>query len=275
MQFSHPSELVALVDDMIFDPLTAKVFREQFDYWGIDPAEIPETLAGCSFFGKDRELTVGTREADVPHAWFRSVIVPDSEQAFDDFLCRLRMLMEQLGPFFLLPEPEVNQEKLLAWSESVDPHLEWLFGKDHLPHKFSRTFALRTHALTAAIEETAGEEARRLLTPRFLESDLIRPSYPVAETEIKSKRSNILISAFMLRSLKEVNEEHKTISLLVVKLMQKWGWPVGLQTLARRRNSPESSSELSAGRAAWQPLEIEVDKLLSQTRNTYPIVFDC
>lgn len=274
MQFSHARALAAWVEDIVVSPLTERVFREGFDGLGIDPADIPETLAGCSFFGESREFTIGTREPDVPRAWFRTVIVPDSEQAFEDFLCRVRMHIEQLGLFFLLPAPGVDQARVLAWSESVDENLELLFGKEHVRSKYTDMSTARCNALTEAIERIAGDEAKSLLTPRFLEWDLVRPRYPVPETELRSKRGNGFLAAFSLRSTKDVHEETKRTSLLQVQLMQKWQWPVGIQILARHHESQEYRNAVLAGRAAWQPIELEVEKLLSQTRSLYPLVFE-
>ncbi len=274
MQFSHAKEFAAWVEDIVVDSLTERVFRDEFDGLGIDPADIPETLAGCSFFGESREFTIGTREPDVPRAWFRTVIVPDCEQAFEDFLCRVQMHIEQLGVFFVLPAPEIDQLKVLAWSESVDESFELLFGKDNLSSKYTDISSARCRALSAAIEGIAGEDARSLLTPRSLDWDLVRPSYPVADTELRSKWGSAAMAAFSLRSFKDINEETKRISLLQVQLMQKWQWPVGLQTLARRHDTQEYRAAMLMGRTAWQPLEIEVDRLLNQTRSVYPVVFD-
>jgi hypothetical protein len=274
-QFCYSRQLACWVDNVIADPVTATAFRQLFEDLRLDAADVPETLAGCSWFGDNQELTVGANEPDVPRAWFRTAFVPDTAQAFEDFLSRLERHVVQLGTFFLLPKPKVSSVKLISWTESVDENFDRLFGSDHSRSTlFASSFASKSDALDAAIANTTGEAAKEWLTPRFLEWDLMRPNYPVPDTELISKRTQSFLSGFSLRPNREVHEETKILALKRTQLMQKWKWPVGLQLLARHKESQEFRATILRGRPAWEPLEIEVEKLLNVTIEIYPVIFD-
>ncbi|MFZ6781180.1 hypothetical protein ACO0LD_30465 [Undibacterium sp. Ji83W] len=275
MQFNHAKNLFEWTEKVIGSSSVASGFRRMFAELSIDPAYIPETLAGCSWFGENQELSIGTHEPDVPRAWFRTVLLPDSDDVFESFLHRLRLHIDQLGIFFLLPQAKLNDVGLLAWSESVDKNLGILFDSDH--DRSTRSvdiFSKRRNALETAIENTTSEHAQAWLTPRFLDWDMIRPRYPMAETPIKSKRSQSLLSMFSLRPLKDVNDEVATLSLLRLQLMKKWNWPVGIHLLVSHQGSQYYKEFMLKGRSPWQPLEVEVTEVLNQAMAVYPILFD-
>jgi hypothetical protein len=276
MQFRHPGNIIDWMENVITDSVVAEEYRRMFDTMAIDPAYVPETLAGCGTFGESRELEVGTAEPDLPRAWFRSVFIPDAQEAFEKFLLRLRDHIDQLGRFFLLPQPKLDGVALVNWSESVDGNLETLFGSDHNPKISapSDLFARRKNALDNAINTITSAEAQTWLTPRFLDWDLLRPSYPLVDTPLKTKRTEPWLSIFSLRPVENLLNEKKTLSLLRVQLMRKWKWPVGIKMLAKHHEWQEYRKTILRGAQPWQPLEAEVFEVLNQARNIYPILFN-
>ena len=275
MQFNQTKDLLEWTEKTIASSSVASEFRKVFADLSIDPADVPETLVGCSWFGENQELTIGTHEPDVPRAWFRTVFLPGSDDVFEKFLRRLRLYIDQLGIFFLLPQAKLNDAGLVAWSESIDKNLGILFDSDH--NRDIRSvdmFSKRRNALEAAIQNTTSEHAQTWLTPRFLDWDLIRPSYPMAETPLKSKRSQFLLSIFSLRSLEDVHDEAKILSLLRLQLMKKWMWPVGIHRLANHHGSQYYRDFMLKGRMPWQSLEVEVTEVLKQAKYVYPILFE-
>ncbi|MFZ6643232.1 hypothetical protein ACO0LL_26160 [Undibacterium sp. TC4M20W] len=275
MQFNQTKDLLEWTEKVIASSAVASGFRRVFAELSIDPAYVPETLAGCSWFGENHELTIGTHEPDVPRAWFRTVLLPDGDDTFGAFVQRLRLHIDQLGIFFLLPQANLKEAGLLAWSESVHKNLGILFDSDHdRSIRSVDMFSKRRNALEAAIQNTTSEQAQAWLTSRFLDWDMIRPSYPMAETPLKSRRSQFLLSIFSLRSLEDVNDEAKILSLLRLQLMKKWKWPVGVRLLANHHGSQYYRDFRLKGQISWLPLEVEVTEVLKQAKDVYPILFD-
>jgi hypothetical protein len=161
MQFNHPKSINDWMEEKINDSAVALEYRRIFDALAIDPAYVPETIAGCSLFGENHELEVGTNVPDLPRAWFRSIFLPDAQNALENFLLRLRIHVDQLGIFFLLPQPKMDDVALVNWSESVNHNLETLFGSDHSPTIVvpADLFSGRKNALDNAINTIPSAEA--------------------------------------------------------------------------------------------------------------------
>jgi hypothetical protein len=246
-----------------------------FSSLGLDPDRVPETLAGCSYYGEGQQLTIGSQVADLPRAWFRSTLLPDGTSPLEDFLVRLKAHIAQLGKFFLLPQPEGSFGEISRWAESVEENLDVLFGSDH--GEGLRTAELvtkRIRALEAAVDAVSNADAEARLTPRFLEWDLVRPSYPMPETPLVSKKTKSIMSMLASRSPEELHREKQTISLLRVKLMRRWKWPVGIALLRDHHESKDYRDFILKGQAPWRPLEIEVAELLKESERAYPILSD-
>lgn len=116
--------------------------------------------------------------------------MPDREEEFQLFIARLNDHIEQLGRFFLCTVPAGVQ--LDQWAEDEDERLQELFDRPLRGRLKGERMDGRLQAIRMAVQSLDSAEAEQWLTPRFLEWDQFRPSYPLPATPNNSKR----VSAF-------------------------------------------------------------------------------
>ena len=76
------------------------------------------------------------------------------------------------------------------------------------------------------------------------------------------------------RSPDEVYRDRRTLSLLRVKLLRKWRWPLGMTFLHERHDSGRRKEGQLQGQPPWPALEDEVAAALKEARTAYPVLFE-
>jgi len=261
---------------------TLSAFLDMFSRLGLDPYRVPETLAERNYFvfmEDPRSPSYVPAPPDLPHAWFRSELLPDAARPFEDFLNRLRAHIAQLGKFFLLPRPDGPVDgDVSAWARSIDSNLERLFGSDHDADLwgYGGSSQRRIEALEEALRAVSAAHAETWLTPQFLEGGWACPRYPMSEAPpaYMGKGDKWFMRGAPARSPEEVYRDWKTLSLLRVKVLRKWRWPLGMKFLYERHDFRRVKERNLQDQPPWPALEAEVAAALKEARTAYPVLFE-
>jgi hypothetical protein len=252
-------------------------FLAMFSELGLDPYRVPETLARRTYYFGQDQGDAPTTAPDLPHAWFRSEFLPDSPRPLEDFVRRLATHIAQLGKFFFIARPEGGiHGDVSAWANTLDSNLERLFGSDYDEDLwgYGGSPRRRIEALEEALRAVPREDAETWLTPSFLGAGFAYPEYPMAETPPAYMYKGTFRTTFAARSPEDVYRDRMTLSLLRVKLLRKWRWPLGMKFLHERHESMRSRGNTVDGLPPWPALEDEVADALKEARSAYPVLFE-
>lgn len=278
MQYIYPTRGEEWVENKIVDSRTSRYLSDNFEEIGVDSRYIPKTLTVCDHFGPNRELIIGNKCSDLPRAFFRSVLIDNDQSIFDKFLRRLERHICELNKYFLMPCPDGPLEKQIIWTDSISNKLEMAFGIEHDKRKISfDKYTGKMELLKVMLDSYSEEDAYSLLTPKFLEWDMVRFLYPIEQISLKqsfTKQQQEIFEMLGMRSLDEIIIENSIISILQAKLVGKWKWPLGVKRIskfieAQNHTFADRESELHN----YKVFKYEVDKLLDQSRSLYPLLF--
>lgn len=270
MQYSHPLDLHEQMEGRLVDDLVAACMKQALDQAGISPDLVPPMLAGAEAFGSERQLMLGQQIADLPRAFFRPVHVANNEAAMDLFLRRLQEHVEELGGFFLLPVPARADSK--TWCESVDYRLDELFNTRVSTSRTDHTQA-HIQALTNALQELDAQTVSMWLTPFFLDWEPVRPNYPLPVSKAKSKRTPSILKMFDLRPVEDVEADKRAVTMLLLAMIRKWEWPLGIRRLHRLQTATEVRQLALAKSEPVADVELAVSELLVAAKDRYPVLF--
>lgn len=270
LQFRHRHDLHELVEEKLGDDGMAQSVQQAFGQIGIGLDCVPATLIGSPVFGLGHQLEVGKDIADLPHATFRTALMPDREEEFQTFIARLNEHIEQLGRFFLCAVPAGVQ--IEQWAEDEDERLSELFDRPLRGRLKGERMDAHLEAIRMAVQSLESAEAEQWLTPRFLEWDQFRPSYPLPATPNNSKRVFAFFEMLNLRPMGELLDQKHERSLLQLTLMKKWHWPLGLRKLNEAKNSKVLRKTMLGNAAPWEPAEVLVSEILEDAKLRYPVL---
>lgn len=271
MQFRHRAALHEAIEAKLGDDRMAQSMLKAFELLGINLSTVPGTLMGCPVFGLEQQFEVGQQVADMSHATFRSVLLPDDDQEFQRFIDRVGEHIEQLGSFFLLPVPA--SACLSSWAEEEDERLKELFYRPPRGRQKGERMDGHLQAIRLALQGVEGAEAEQWLTPRFLEWEQVRPSYPLPAAPSTSKRALAFFDVLNLRPMGELLDQKHERTLLQLQLMKKWRWPLGLRTLFKAQTSKDLRQTLLGTSDSWEPAEVLVSELIEEANCKYPVLF--
>ena len=216
----------------------------------------------------------------LPDCWYRFLLVPDepSEREFAEDQCH--RLTAQLGDFFMLPDQGKGLDHSLDHQGAgVDERLLRLFSDAPGVLRNAAYFEAASERLERAIAQSDPEEALAWLTPEFLRFEQLSITYPVTlspQTRANKKMARRVMSWLNVAppSDKEIDDRNATqarTSLLRVRLLKSWGWPVGARALAREMTCPTVPWD---GGPRWHVLDDEVASFVCAARERFPALFE-
>lgn len=229
------------------------------------------TLLGSSVFGLEEQLAVGQNVPDLPHAVYRAIHLPDNREDFERFIKRLDDHIRELGRFFLCTvPPDVNFPQ---WAEEEDERLTEIFYRPARGRRKGEQMDAHLDAIRLALQGVERGEAEKWLTPRFLEWEQVRPTYPLPAAPSTSRRVLGFFDMLNLRPMDQLLDQKQNRTLLQLELVKKWKWPLGLRNLYKAQTSEELRKTMLGDSDAWEPAEALVSEILEEGKHRFPVLF--